>query len=263
MKKRTSTCLNSIYQFRFNLCLLLIVFSINVSGNTAEQFDKANLLYRSGNYKEAARSYESLLAGGYISSALYYNLGNAYYKMDNFPKAIINYERALKLNPSDEDISFNLRLANINTVDKIEPIPKLFYEQWWENFISIYNDTNWSKLGIAALWLAFIFSVIYIFGNSILMKKTGFFISLIFLATGIFLLSTAGIQHHRLTSNKSAVITETSAYIKSSPDEKSTNLFMLHAGTRIDIIDELKGWKKIRIANGNVGWISDNEIEII
>jgi tetratricopeptide (TPR) repeat protein len=263
MKKSTSTYLRSINRLPLGIFLLLILFTISATGNTAEQFDKANLLYRSGNYKEAARSYETLLAGGYASSALYYNLGNAYYKLDNIPKAIINYERALKINPSDEDIAFNLRLANINTVDKIEPIPKLFYEQWWENFISKYNDENWSKLGIAALWLSFIFGVIYLFGSSIFMKKTGFFISLQFIVTGFFLLSTAGIQHHRLTSNKSAVIIETSAYIKSSPDEKSTNLFMLHAGTRIDIIDELKGWKKIRIANGNVGWISDNEIEII
>lgn len=228
-----------------------------------EQFDKANVLYRSGNYKGAIHSYESLITGGYVSSALYFNLGNAYYKSGNIPYSILNYERALKLNPGDEDIIFNLRLANLNTVDKIEPLPKLFYEQWWNNYVSLFHEDTWSKAGITLLWIAVLFAAVYIFGNTIFLKKTGFFISAFFLFAGIFLLATAYTQHNRITSNKSAIITETSAYIKSSPDEKSTNLFMLHSGTRIDIIDELTGWKKIRIANGNIGWIDEKEIEVI
>ncbi|MEP7264035.1 MAG: tetratricopeptide repeat protein [Bacteroidota bacterium] len=248
---------------KLTVSLILFLSTFNLSASPSDQFNKANALYRSGNYKVAARSYESLIRGGYVSSALYYNLGNAYYKQDNIPKAILNYERALKLKPGDEDVSFNLRLANLNTVDKIEPLPKLFYEQWKDNFISLYNEDIWSKIGITALWTALLFSILYIFSNRSFLKKTGFFATLIFLVAGVFILVVAGIQHQRLTGNKSAIITETSAYIKSSPDDKSTNLFMLHAGTRIDIIDELKGWKKIRIANGNIGWISESEMEII
>lgn len=248
---------------RLTAMLILCFAALNLSASPEEQFNKANALYRSGDYKDAARSYESLIAGGYVSSALYYNLGNAYYKQNDIPKSILNYERALKLKPGDEDISFNLRLANLSTVDKIEPLPKLFYEQWKDNLISLYNEDIWSKFGIIALWIALLFAALYIFTNSTFLKKTGFFATVIFLVTGITILVIAGIQHQRLTGNKSAIITETSAYIKSSPDDKSTNLFMLHAGTRIDIIDELKGWKKIRIANGNVGWISENEMEII
>jgi tetratricopeptide (TPR) repeat protein len=253
-------------QYRLKKAGLFFFLLIGVNAFSAspdEQFSKANVLYRSGNFKEAATSYESLIAGGYRSASVYYNLGNAYYKLENVSKSILNYERALRISPRDEDIIFNLRLANLNTVDKIEPVPKLFYEQWWDSFISTHNSDIWSAFGISGLWIAFLFAVLYIYAKTISMKKATFFAVILFAATGIFFLTTAYIQNQRMHGNKSAIIMETSAYIKSSPDEKSTNLFMLHAGTRIDIVDELSGWKKIRIANGNVGWLSDDQLEII
>ena len=245
------------------LTVIFLYSSLSALANPQDQFNKANNLYRSGSYKDAITSYESLLKGGYSSSDLYYNLGNSYYKSGNIPASIISYERALKLNPGDEDILFNLRLANLNTVDKIEPLPKLFYQQWWDNYVSLFSADKWSTYSIILLWIAVLFAAIYIFGNTIFLKKTGFFGNALFLIAGLFLLATAWIQNNRVNNDKSAVITETSAYIKSSPDDKSTSLFMLHSGTKIDIIDELSGWKKIRIANGNVGWINDKDIEII
>jgi tetratricopeptide (TPR) repeat protein len=246
------------------ISLLFILYAAYVSASSAtSEFDQANRLYRSGEYQNAAKAYEDLLSKGFRSSALYYNLGNAYYKQDQVAKAIINYERALKLDPRDEDIQFNLRLANLNTVDKIEPLPKLFYEQWWESFLSTFSSDVWSKLGITALWLAALFAAIYIFTGSVGLKKIGFFSAMLVMFTGFFFLFAGRAQHRRVYSRQSAVITETSAYVKSSPEEQSTSLFMLHSGTKIDIVDELQGWKKIRIANGNIGWVRNSELEVI
>ena len=244
--------------------LLLVVGNIFIIvASPKQKFEEGNKEYRFGNYDKAISIYEELVKQGYRSSALFYNLGNSFYKGGNYAKAIVNYERAIKLNPQDDDIQFNLRLARMNTVDKIEPIPKLFYEQWWDRFIGSFSSDTWSKIGIAACWITLLFAGIYIFSNSVFLKKTGFFGGLLFGFSAAFILITGKIQHTHVYDYKTAVIIETSAYIKSSPDEKSTNLFMLHAGTKIEIVDELQGWKKIRIANGNIGWISNNDVEVI
>jgi tetratricopeptide (TPR) repeat protein len=251
------------YINRIFFCILLLISGFVQAAPVSSEFQKANQYYRSGDYEHAISTYENLLKQGYSSAALYYNLGNAYYKQENVARAIINYERALKLTPQDEDILFNLRLANLNTVDKIEPLPQLFYEQWWEKFISLYSSDTWSLFGIAALWITFGFAVLFIFARRIWLKKTGFYSATFFLIAGILLLMAGRVQHKHMYSQQAAVVTETSAYVKSSPDEKSTNLFMLHAGTKIDIVDELQGWKKIKIANGNEGWINSQQLEVI
>ena len=244
----------------FLLCCSSITYS---SPAPRVQFEAGNKEYRFGNYDKSIGIYEQIASSGYRSSTLFYNLGNAYYKAGNYSKAIVNFERALKLSPQDEDIQFNLKLSYLNTVDKIEPIPKLFYEQWWDNFISLFSSDTWSKIGISFCWVTLLFAAIYIFGFTILHKKAGFYGGVICFVISSFLLLSGRVQHQRLFDHKTAVIMEASAYIKSSPEEKSTNLFMLHAGTKIEIVDELQGWKKIRIANGNVGWISDKDVETI
>ncbi len=245
------------------MLLFVIISSASTASPASAKFEEGNKAYRFGSYHKAIELYEQLISTGNRSAALYYNLGNAYYKENNYAKAIVSYERALKLNPQDEDIQFNLRLANMNTVDKIEPLPLLFYEQWWDSFISAFNSDTWSKIGITGCWLTLLFASIYIFTRSRILKKTSFFIMLICGVTATFLLFAGKVQHQRLYDHKTAVIIETSAYIKSSPEDKSTNLFMLHGGTKIEIVDELQGWKKIKIANGNIGWISNKDVEII
>lgn len=249
----------------WNLCVLFIfIFTTTAFSSPPNAlFESANKEFRFGNYDKSIILYQQLIDKGYRSAALYYNLGNAYYKQSNYSKAIINYERALKLNPQDDDIQFNLKLANLNTVDKIEPIPKLFYEQWWDRFINMFSIDAWSKIGIIFCWVTLFFAAVYLLSNSILLKKTGFFCGMICAVIGTLLLLVSMLEHDKLNNHKTAVIIETSAYIKSSPEVKSTNLFMLHGGTKIEIVDELQGWKKIKIANGNVGWIDEKDIEVI
>lgn len=228
-----------------------------------ELFTGANKLYMDQSYEKAAEAFEKLIATGKVAPEVYFNLGNAYYKTGNVAAAILNYERARRLRPSDPDIAYNLRIANLATIDKIEPAPQLFYEKWWDEFVNEGSLNVRAWVVIMLLWLSLGVAAVYLFSNSVFIKKISFFVSILLLLSGAFTCYLTFAQHRYLNNHKAAIIFAMSAYAKSSPDDKSANLFLLHAGTRIEVLDELKGWKKVRIANGNEGWIAADAIEII
>jgi len=228
-----------------------------------EIFNRANKLYMDQKYEEASREYEKLISNQKVSAEVYFNLGNSYYKTGNIAGAILNYERAKRLRPSDPDIAYNLRLANLNTIDKIEPVPQLFYERWWDDFVNNGSVTKRAIWALLLFWGALILGIVYLFSKVVVIRKITFFLTLLVTLSALFTLYLTFQQHQHLNDNRAAIIFEESAYAKSSPDEKSSNLFLLHAGTRIEVLDELQGWRKIRIANGNEGWVVSDAIEII
>ena len=250
------------------ILFLVLCFAFAVNTNAKSQFpdstfEHANKFYIEKNYDEAIKIYESLIRSGNNPAQVYFNLGNAYYKNGNNATAILNYERAKRLNPTDEDIDFNLRLANLGTIDKIEPAPQVFYVKWWNDFVNSASIEDHSRKGLLFIWIAFILACLYILINYSLIKRIAFFGTFILLFTGLFTLYLSHKQFNELNERKAALIISSGVYIKSSPDEKSINLFMLHSGTRVEVIDELQAWKRIRIANGNEGWLPSNAIENI
>jgi len=249
------------------LAIILFISTIVVAGNSGVspegRYSNANKLYRSGNYAEAGIQFESLVNEGKRSTELFFNLGNCYYKQGNFAKAVLNYERAKRISPTDEDITYNLKLANSQITDKIEPIPQLFYERWWDIFLNMLSPTYWSVIAISLLWIAAAFIILYLFGDTVAKKKSRFIAGGITLIVSLFLFVIAGCSNHRLNNSQQAIVMSMGTYVKSSPDEKSTNLFMLHSGTKIDVIEEVSGWKKIKIANGNSGWMKNEDVEKI
>lgn len=250
---------------KLKIVLLFILFSLKgiSAANPAQLFNDANKAYRAGRYEIAEAKLEELLKGGHKTAAVFFNLGNCYYKQQDFAHAILNYERAKRMNPLDDDIQYNLKLAYNNTVDKIEPIPQLFYERWWEIFLNIYSPSGWSWLAIIILWISIGIGVWYLYANTIETRKRTFLSGSLALLIALFFFFVASCSNNRLNHDKGALVIEPTAYVRSSPDVKSTNLFMLHAGTRIEIIDQQTGWKKIRIANGNVGWMDEKMLEAI
>ncbi len=249
----------------FGMVIMLVMASLKPAhaDDGMQKYEEGNKMYQSRNFNGAIIKYEEAIHAGAAVSEIYFNLGNAYYKTGNFPSAILNYERAKRLNPDDEDITFNLKLANLNTVDKIDPVPQLFYQRWWYSFVTGNTASRWATRSVILLWIALAMACIYIFSRHTGLRKVNFFAALLLVACSFFFLYLAREQDDFVRNNRSAIIMEPSAYIKSSPDDKSVNLFMLHAGTKIEIIDELRGWKKIRIANGNVGWIINEAVEVI
>jgi len=251
---------------RLILCTWLMVIGAVVSclaGQEEILFEQANKFYMDQSYEKAAETYEKVLVAGKIAPEIYFNLGNAYYKTGNIAAAVLNFERAKRLRPSDPDIAYNLRMTNLNTIDKIEPVPQLFYERWWEDFVYEGSVNTRAIIVVILFWCALLTAGLYLFSNMVVVKKTAFFVTILLVITGSFACYLTYLQNHHLNEHKAAVIFAESAYAKSSPDDKSANLFLLHAGTRIEVLDALKGWKKVRIANGNEGWITEDAIEII
>lgn len=228
-----------------------------------ELFAAGNKAYMDEKFDKAIENYEQLVTRNKVSAEVYFNLGNAYYKTGNIASAVLNYERARRLKPADEDIEYNLQIANLSTIDKIEPVPKVFYERWWNDFVNEGSVSQRSVWALIFLFLSLGVFAVYLFSGKVVIRKITFFATIGLLVCSLFTWYLTHLQHRHLNDHKAAVIFAESTYVKSSPDEKSANLFMLHSGTRIEVLDGLSGWKKIRIANGNEGWIAADALVVI
>ena len=233
------------------------------AGVAQKEFEKGNDLFQKGEYAKAIAVYEEILKGGEESPELYFNLGNAYYKTENIPASILNYERAKRLNPNDEDIDFNLKLSNLKVTDKIEAIPEVFFKKWWSRLSGIISTDGWAKLSIGILFISLFFFIIYTVSGNVNLKKLFFFSGILFVFSGVGSYFLGMHSMHLNYGNQEAILFSPSVYVKSSPDERSTDLFILHEGTKVKILDVVGGWKKIRIDNGSLGWIRMNEMKEI
>lgn len=250
-----------------NILFVFLSASVGAIGQTINEgqkiYQEANTAYQKLQFEKSIQLYEKLLKEDFHSSDVFYNLGNAYFKNGNFAKAILNYERALKSNPDDEDVIFNLKIASLKVADKIENVPEIFYKKWINKLSLIFSSASWATILIILSWLLFGSAAFYIVGQSIATKKIAFIsmLGLILLTSGTAIIAYR--SHAINYVDQKAIIMATSVYIKSSPDEKGNDLFILHEGTKVDLLDQLNNWHKIRIANGSVGWMKSEDIEKI
>lgn len=231
---------------------------------TPEQlWDQANTAYINGDFHTAAQTYEQLLARGLTSVKLYYNLANAYFKEDRLGKAIVFYHRALRLAPGNEDIRYNLGVAEARTKDNIEQIPEFFLTTWMRDVRHTMSCTAWSILSLAMLCCALILFLLYLLAQRLSLRKAGFYGTLV--AALLFALTTwfALGERREMLDDTRAVVMPASTAVKSSPDKSATDLFVLHEGTMVVITDRLDGWAEIMIADGKKGWIEGQKIETI
>ena len=227
------------------------------------EFAKANDLYRTAEFRKAVTAYEGIAAGGYESPALYYNLGNAYYKLQNYPAAILSYERARRLAPHDDDILYNLRLANLRIIDKIDPVPQLFLLEWWKLFVNQASSSWWATGAVVALWAAALLAAVFRIARSGLLRRIAFFgATLCVLAAAVAYTAMSqrlGAERY----SESAIVFAESVPVKSAPDAKSTDLFVLHEGVKVELLDAVGEWRKIRLVDGKVGWLTLPAVQII
>ena len=224
---------------------------------------RANKAYTDGLYTNALELYKQVLKEGYESPGLYYNIGNVYYKLNDFTSAILYYEKAKKLSPGNEDIAYNLKVADSKIADKIEPIPEMFYRRWYFSLARNFSTDTWAKTGIISFVLTLFFAALYFISRIITIRKLGFWlaISLFCISSLCFLFAY---QDYLLVKNHDeAIIFTPTVTIKSSPDEKSIDLFVLHEGTKVELLDQIGNWFEIRIANGSIGWLPSSSIERI
>jgi tetratricopeptide (TPR) repeat protein len=225
---------------------------------------QADSAYINNDFASAVYLYENILANQGESADIYYNLGNSYYKMDNIAKAIVNYEKALVLNPADGDIRFNLELAQSKTVDKVTPMSEVFLVTWMKNLTDLMSEKGWAKMGITTFILMLSMLALYFFSKKIALKKIGFISAVCLLFICVIANIFASSQKNKAESHGEAIIMAPSVTVKSTPNDGGTDLFILHEGHKVTIKDNtMREWKEIQLEDGNVGWVPTSVIEII
>lgn len=226
--------------------------------------ERADKAYQNEQYPAAIAQYESLLQSEGESFEVRYNLGNAYYKAHQLGKSILNYERALLLQPGNEDTRFNLEFVKSKTADRIVPKSEVFLITWFRNVTNLFNESQWAVTAIVTFILLLVCVGLYFFASTLILRKLGFFGAFICLMLTICANVGAYIQAKHLTHRNKAVVMAPSVTVKSTPDERGTNLFLIHEGTGVTITDDtMKGWKEIQLEDGKKGWIMASSIEKI
>lgn len=251
-----------------NIAFLLMLFasifsSFGMSNDSLKTMMKnANDLYHSGKYENARLIYEQIEKDN-SSVALYYNLGNCYYRTNDLGHAILNYERAFVLDPSDEDVKHNLQIANSMTIDKIENADESVVYIWYSNLLNIMSSNGWAKVCICMFLLLLVGICVYLFVDNILAKRIGFFSGAICMVLFIFCFINASVQKNRFASKDKAIVCTEVSNAKSSPEDSSKNVFVLHEGTKVTVTDMMAGYYEIKLSNGNKGWIPVKDLELI
>ena len=228
--------------------------------NADTWFMQANEAYNAGSYDTAVVLYEKSLATEMESVPVYYNMGNAYYKMHEYSMAIWCYEKALKLDPSNDDVRTNLAIANLAIVDKMEPMPEPFYVKGWRNTRAMLSGDHWAWCSIVAFALLLVALFLFLRARRVGLRKLGFFSGLVFLVVfGLSVVFAAQLKRSAETQDQ-AIIMSPTVTVKSAPKEESIDLFVLHEGSKVDILEGSNGWNKVRIANGSVGWLEADKM---
>lgn len=226
-------------------------------------WDQANTAYINNDYHQAEELYLTILQRGERSAKLYFNLANAYFKREELGQAILYYHRALRLQPGDEDIRYNLSVAEARTKDTIDQIPDFFFTEWMRSIRHLMSANAWTAWSL--IWFAVMLGALlfYLLSARLMLRKAGFYATLIsllcFIASTIF----ASGQSREQQSQSEAIVMSSSAAVKSSPDRSATDLFILHEGTKVEITNSLENWCEVMIADGKKGWTERSKIEII
>jgi len=251
---------------RYILFFLFITFFVGEAvpqGTNKDKFYQGVTYYTAGSYKEALQVWTEIYNTGYRSADLDYNIGNAYFKLNNIPSAILFYERAYLLKPADENINYNLQIARTLNVDRFQEIPELFFVRWY-NFVSLFLSTNsWAKVSITSFILFLLLLSLYIYTPRHRYKVIGFWLAIFFIIMSLTSLAFTARNKSLVYDSHKAIISSPVVSGKSSPDKSGNDLFVLHEGTKVTIEDEVGEWYEIRLSDGNKGWVPLNSITVI
>ena len=247
---------------------ILVVF-LSFFGLTTKTYAQQDLLdlgaaqYDSAHYQTTIDAYEQVLSAYGANPALYYNLGGAYYKMKNYPKAILNYERCLLFDPSNTDAATNLELAQMQCVDKIESIEPIIFVTWSNAIRDLLSCDTWGWLAIISFLLFLCGCGLYFFGRKTALRKTGFYGGIVCILLCFVFNFYASAQRDRIQQRDYAIVMTPSVIVRSSPAESGTQLFTIHEGLKVRVRSTLSGWSEIELSDGNIGWMPSEGLEII
>ncbi|MFH4965995.1 tetratricopeptide repeat protein [Gaetbulibacter sp. M235] len=243
------------------LYILIALFSAGMFAQNQSLFEQGNQLYNQGKYAEAIEKYKAILETNNHSEALYFNLANAHYKLNHIAPSIFYYEKALKLAPEDQDIKNNLAFAKNMTIDAIDTIPDAGFSKVIKKITDIMSFDDWSKVAVASVIIFVLLILLYYFTYSTNKKRLAFITSNIFLFIAAISLLIAFHKYNLSQKDKPAIIFAQETVIKSEPNNRSQELFRLHEGTKVQILDTINQWREIKLADGKTGWIEKEDIK--
>ncbi len=248
----------------FLVAFLLTGFSQSLfAQDVRELWKDGNEKYTQGQFAEALGNYTKIEEAGYTSEALLYNIGNTYFKLKENGKAILYFERVLKLNPSNADASNNLALAKEYSLDKIEGVPEFILTTWIKDINYSLSSDMWSYISLFLFAAVAVLLLGFKFAYTSRLRKLSFFFGMVALLFGIISAAFAWDQRHNSGLKDSAIVMKLVSTVKSSPDISGKTLFILHEGTKVKLLEELGGWMRVELADGRQGWIISIDIEKI
>lgn len=245
------------------LIYLLLFISAPLFAQESSLFEEANAAYAAGNYEEAIEKYNRILDNGETAVAVHYNLGNAHYKLNNIAPSIYHYEKALQLDPRDEDVRNNLVFAQNMAIDAIEEAPQSQFESWIRSGLLSLSGSGWAWISIFLMLLFVGFFLAYLFSRKPLLKRV-FFIS----ALGFFIIAIGTVfmgysRQEMVESESFAIVFSEEAPVRSEPSSRSEEAFVLHEGTKVEVLENFQDWTKIELINGSQGWIEQQNIKML
>jgi len=249
--------------------MIALLLAVAPAANAADSYvdslwNRGVQAYNDGQWETAANAWGALNDAGIENAVVYYNLGNAWFKIGEYPKAILNYERALKLNPSYADARFNLEFANSQIKDKIDEVPEFVLKSWMRKLCYCLSSNVWSVLSLLFLAGFLAMALLFLLSAVPSRRRWGFFSGIVLLLLSIMALSFARWQYKDYRKADSAIVMSPVSSVKSSPsNDSSTDLFVLHGGTKVKILDQVNDWKNVSLSDGRQGWIRSSDIEII
>lgn len=241
----------------------MILFCLPLMGQNQQVFEMANTAYNQGNYQEAVDNYEKILESGETSATLYYNLGNSYYKLNNVASSIYYYEKALQLDPGNEDVLNNLSFAQNMAMDDIKEIPKTGVSRFMNSFLSVLSFNGWAWMAVLTAFLFAISFLVYYFSAATKYKRLFFTFAISFFVISLFSLGIAFQQYQLIQNSEFAIVFAEEAPVRSEPNVRGDELFLLHEGTKIEIKETFQDWIKLELANGAEGWIEKEEVRLL
>jgi tetratricopeptide (TPR) repeat protein len=224
---------------------------------------KANELYAQKDYETALQQYEAILQTQGQSAELYYNLGNAYYRTNDIARAILNYNRALLLKPNYDDASFNLLIAQKKVVDNVDVTSEFFLKEWMDDFGDMLSSNGWAIFGVVLFILALSAFLLYVFGRNLSLRKAAFHVAWASLIVTLIAVGYAVKQSNKVVNSTDGIVMVGSVTAKDSPSLGGKDMFVMHAGTKVSIRNNVSGWIEVELPDGNAGFIPANSIEKI
>ncbi|GAA4235350.1 tetratricopeptide repeat protein [Postechiella marina] len=243
--------------------ILAFLFSTVTLAQNDALFEKGNTLYNDGEYAQAIDAYKAILKTKKHSAEVYFNLANAHYKLNNIAPSIYYYEKALQLDPNDADIKNNLSFAKNMTIDAIDVLPETGFTKLGKKITHAFTFDGWAKLAVAFAFLFVVLFLAYYFSFSTVKKRLAFIVSNVSLLLMVISLVLAFHKYNLDKKDNPAIVFSQESKVKSEPNKRSEESFRLHEGTKVQVLDSIKEWNKIKLSDGKTGWISADDIKAL